>query len=246
MKRPSTDGVFKLKPETLLKLKPARDLSYLKRSIPDLAQYRIAHRLIKCWAQERGIYAAKFGYLGGIHISILLVRVCKMLWQQNGPVSTPDLLVTFFDHYSSFDWEKHVVFDPFFHKNLRYHRAFREPMCLLGWHGPILNAATAASKPNVRTIAAEFRKASEYLSQPDVTWAGLLGSRDSVFPASSSGTSDFLEAYPSYVKLSVQYWGKSLEKGSRFLGWLESRCISLLVGRVSSSLFCIPSSAPHG
>lgn len=234
MKRPASDPIFSLKSETLQKLKPARDLFYLKRSIPDLAQYRLAHQVIRSWAKERGIYAAKFGYLGGIHISVLLVRVCKMVYHEKGLVSTPDILATFFDHYAGFDWVNQAAFDPFFHKNLRYHRAFREPLCLLGWHAPALNAAATASKPNVQAIATEFQRANELLSKPDATWSSLLGGRESDSQHLISGTADFLKSYPSYIRLSVQYWGKSLERGSKLLGWLESRCISLLVGESTS------------
>ncbi|KAK1998975.1 endonuclease/Exonuclease/phosphatase [Colletotrichum falcatum] len=230
LKRPPSDPAFSLPTQTLLKLKPARDLFYLQRSIPDLAQFRTSFQIIKTWAKSRGIYAAKFGYLGGIHLCVMLVKVCKMLLRDGGVVSTADIITTFFDHYAQFDWQNDVVFDPFFHKNLRYHRTPREAMCLLGWHSPTLNTALIASVPTVRVISAEFCHATAHLSGGETSWQSLLSIADSSqgrnMPPSAA---DFLGSYRSFVNLRIHYWGASLERGSRLVGWLESRCTSLLV-----------------
>jgi poly(A) polymerase Pap1 len=209
---------------------------YLRRSIPDLAQFRLAYLLIKTWAKERGIFSAKFGYLGGIHLSTMLVLVCKMLSHDSGLVSVPDIIVTFFAHYAKFDWKTKMVFDPFFHKKLRYTRTFREPLCLLGWHAPILNTAHTASAPTVKALASELRKADELLAQPGTTWQAFLGcsSSDDAQPGRGprvSGAASFLKEYRSYIKVDVHYWGPSQEKGNQYVGWLESRCVLLLVGR---------------
>ncbi|KAH8172648.1 2'-5' RNA ligase superfamily protein [Sarocladium implicatum] len=219
--RPSTDPAFALPMQTLLKLKPARDLSYLRRSIPDMAQYRAAHALIKAWATSRGLYAAKLGYLGGIHISVLLVPVCKSLARAGHSVSVCDIVATFFHHYAEVEWEKQLVFDPFFHKKTKYHRSFREPLCLLGWHAPALNTAATASVPTVRTLAAEFRRAADLLKQKDIDWDGFLGT--------DHGEAYFLSRYSTYVKVDVHYWGPSPSKGNKLVGWIESRCAMLLV-----------------
>ncbi|KAJ6444207.1 alpha/beta hydrolase [Purpureocillium lavendulum] len=66
LKRPASDSAFVLPIQTLAKLKPARDLYYLRRSIPDMAQYRLAHLLVKAWATSRGLptvhtISAEFG-----------------------------------------------------------------------------------------------------------------------------------------------------------------------------------------
>jgi len=236
MKRPASDPVFALPAQTLLKLKPARDMYYLRRSIPDFAQFRLAYLLLKTWAKERGIFSAKFGYLGGIHLSTMLVSVCKMLSRESCPVSVPDIIATFFAHYANFDWKTNIVFDPFFHKSLRYSRTFREPLCLLGWHAPILNTAHTASVPTVKALSVELRRANELLAQPGTTWQTLLGRADSAQSQTSrqpgmSGAASFVQEYKSYVKIDVHYWGPSQEKGNQYVGWLESRCVLLLVGK---------------
>ncbi|KAI8624294.1 DUF455 domain-containing protein [Xylariaceae sp. FL1651] len=221
MKLPPTDPVFTLPTQALAKLKPVRDMYYIRRTIPDYTAFRTAHYLIKLWAKQQGIYSAKFGLLGGIQISVLLSRVCKLLSHDGRSVSLPSLLTTFFNHYASFDWSTQLVFDPFFHKQLRYTRTTREPMAILGFHPPSLNTTNNASRPSVRTITDEFKRADALLSQEGMTWTTFL--------SANRGPSDFLATFKTFVKIDVQFWGVSLAKGSSFVGWLESRCVMLLV-----------------
>lgn len=242
---PPTDPVFSLSTQILAKLKPARDLYYLRRTVPDFAAFKVAYLFIKCWAKQRGIYAAKFGYLGGIHIAILLSRVCKLLISGGGQtvVSIPTIITTFFDHYARFDWATRMVFDPFFHnKRLRYMRTAREPMVILGFHGPSLNVALTASLPSVRTISEELKRASVLLSSPsdEMTWSRFLGGdggKDFAESGSQSSGAEFLKSYKTYVRIDAQFWGVSLAKGSGFVGWLESRCVMLLVGKFVFRLY---------
>ncbi|KAJ4165387.1 hypothetical protein LMH87_007021 [Akanthomyces muscarius] len=225
MNLPSGHSEFALPVQTLAKLKPARDMYYLLRSIPDLAKFRVAFLLIKAWANSRGIYGARFGLLGGIHITVLLVPICKQLATLSRNVSTTDILTTFFSHYANFDWDSQVVLDPFFHKELRYHRTSREPFCLLGWHAPALNTAMTASTPTVKSIAAEISKTNSLFSHPGATWDTVLGP----VGAAASGVQDFLQSFKSYVKIDARFWGSSPSSGRKFLGWLESRCVAVLV-----------------
>jgi len=216
---PPSNPVWSLSAPTLSKLKALRDMDYLRRSIPDLTTFRLAHRFIKTWARTRGIYSARFGFLGSIQISLLLARVVKLLPHS---VSLPDLLTTFFSHYSTFPWATHLVFDPLFHKQrLPYTRTSREPLAILGYFPPALNTSHAASMPSTRAIVAEFSLASTHLKAHTLTsWTDLLR---------PSGATTFLTSYTTYVRLDVQYWGISPSRGRRFIGWLESRCVLLLV-----------------
>jgi poly(A) polymerase Pap1 len=237
MRRPPSDPAFALPFQTLSKLKPARDMYYLQRSIPDMTQYRVAHVLVKTWARSRGLYAAKFGLLGGIHISTMLVPVCKQLAYTSDEVATADILTTFFDHYASFDWGKQIVFDSFFHKELKYHRGFREPMCLLGWHAPSLNTALNASCPTAKTISKELARASRMLAREGMSWDAFIGNGSNTGGAiANQASAEFLMKFKSYVKLEAHYWGKSPMKLKKLLGWLESRCVLILVGRSQAPL----------
>ncbi|KAI0890243.1 uncharacterized protein GGS22DRAFT_150400 [Annulohypoxylon maeteangense] len=216
---PPTDPIFKLPSNVLAKLKPLRDLCHLQRTIPDLAVFKLAHRFITFWAKRRGIYAAKFGYLGGIQISILLSRIYKLLSCRGRSVSAPTLLMTFYAHYADFDWAEQIAFDSFFHKTLRYRRTAQEPMSILGFYGPNLNTVYA-SIPTVHVISKEFKRAQELLSHFVVLWPNFLGE--------DTGAVEFLSTYKTYIKITTQFWGVSLAKGNSFVEWLESRCVSLL------------------
>ncbi|KAI1104104.1 hypothetical protein F4804DRAFT_206636 [Jackrogersella minutella] len=218
---PPTDPAFRLPAHVLAKLKPIRDLYHMRRTVPDLAAFRLAYRLIKCWATRRGIYAAKFGYLSGIQISILLTRVCKLLSHNNRPASTPTLIATFFTYYAGFDWKRDTVSDPFYYKHVKYVRTAQEPMAILGFHGPSVNTAQAATASTVHVISREFKRAESLLCPFKVTWSKFLGE--------DTGAMEFLKAYKTYVKITAQFWGVSLERGNSFVAWLESRCVPLLV-----------------
>jgi len=220
LRTPPSDPVWSLPPSTLSKLKALRDMEVLRHTIPDLSAFRVAHRFIKTWARARGIYSARFGFLGGIQISLLLARVCKLLPKST---SVPDLLTTFFTHYATFPWATHLVFDPKFHaERLPYTRTSREPLAILGYYPPALNTSHAASIPSTRVVTAEFSRVGELIhsSSAITSWEALLR---------PDGATEFLTSYTAYVRIDVQYWGMSATRGRRFVGWLESRCVLLLV-----------------
>jgi poly(A) polymerase Pap1/uncharacterized protein (UPF0248 family) len=231
LKVPASDPIWTLPTQTLSKLKATRDLDYLRRSVPDLAKFRLAHRFIRAWASARGIFSARFGFLGGMQISLLLARVYKMVAAEAGTanVSVPDLLSTFFSHYAAFDWRTQLVFDPFFHRHrLPYTRTAREPLAILGYFPPALNTSAAATVPSVRAIAAEFRRAATLLSSGAAhSWATLLEGSEAA--AGRDAAEEFLHAHKSYVRIDLQYWGLSEARGARYVGWLESRLVLLLV-----------------
>ncbi|KAL2142150.1 hypothetical protein VTI28DRAFT_1483 [Corynascus sepedonium] len=237
LRAPASDPVWSLSAQALSKLKAIRDVDYLRRSLPDLTAFRLAHRFVKTWAKARGIYSARFGFLSGIQIAILLARVQKLLARELGASPTPEALVaTFFHHYARFDWSARLAFDPFFHRRrLPYSRTAREPLAILGYFPPALNTALAASVPSARTLASEFRRASEALllrSANAATNAAspLASSWSSLLSSPAAHAAEFLAAHKSYIRLDVQYWGLSWSgSGARFLGWFESRCVGLLV-----------------
>lgn len=219
---PPTDPVFKLLQSTLATLKPVRDLHHLLSTIPDLAAFRLSYHAIKCWAERRGIYAAQFGYLSGIQISILLSRVCKLLVDTCGSASgTKTILMTFYHHYAGFDWNNSIVLDPFFHKSLSYTRTEREHMAILGFYGPRLNTAQNTSVSTAHTIIKELKRADSILSGTEVVWAEFL--------SGNTGITEFLSTYTTYIKITARFWGVSLARINKTLEWLEPKCASLLV-----------------
>lgn len=229
-----SDPAFALSPQILSRIKSLRDMHYLQRSVPDMAQYRTAHLLLRAWAQSRGLYGSRFGLLGSLHISAMLVPICKSLSYYHGSVTVGDILLTFFHHYAHFDWERNVVSDPFFDRAQRYHRLSRESLCLLGWHGPSLNTASRMAGSAASILATEFRLAEMRLSTQMTTWDEFL---EPFMPEEKQenrlpkGVLDFLQGYKSFAKVSVLFWGSSTAAGAEFVAWVASRCAVLLDGR---------------
>jgi uncharacterized protein (UPF0248 family) len=192
-----------------------------------MASFRLAYHFIRLWAVERGIYSAKFGYFGGIHITLMLSWVCKRLAHDVGLVSAGDLVVSFFSHYANFDWKNDIVFDVFFHKKMpRYQRSIREPMAILGFHAPNSNIAHTATAPGLQVLACELKRANARLSGSEMTWKAFFDDQASHVDA---GVKDFLTSHESYVRIDIQYWGRALSKGRGLVGWIESRCINLVI-----------------
>jgi hypothetical protein len=75
----STAMLLAFKRESLLAINAFRDMSHLQHTIPDLDAYRIAHRYLALFLKRRGLYSARFGYLGGIQLSLMLNRVVKLM-----------------------------------------------------------------------------------------------------------------------------------------------------------------------
>ncbi|KAK2771644.1 hypothetical protein FQN53_004958 [Emmonsiellopsis sp. PD_33] len=227
---PQSDPIFDLALLPLMKLQPYRDQCYLQRTIQNPATFRLLHRIIKAWAKHRGIYSSKFGYLGGIHITMMLSRLLKLLPSTSSSLNPADILCTFFNHYGNFNWKEEMVYDSSFYKRTpRYHRGPREAMVILTLHAPVTNVARSASIPAMRTVVEEMKLADRLISSGKIGWTELVGiPREEEMPALSSPANEFLTSYNSYIKINVQYWGLSLAKGSSLVGWLESRCLLLL------------------
>ncbi|RAO66603.1 uncharacterized protein BHQ10_002615 [Talaromyces amestolkiae] len=218
---PSSDSIFDLPMQSLLKLNSIRDSEYLQRTIPDLGTFRKAYRFIKAWARCRGIYSSKLGYLGGIHITLLLARVCKLLFGAAGAASVSDILSTFFSYYANFDWKNDMIYDTtFYTARPGYHRSYREPMVILSIHPPKVNVAHASTMLSLKTLEQEFKRAARLISDTSSTWKDITDPMSII---------QFFEGYHSYIKVDVHYWAKAAAKGRALFGWLEFRCVSLLV-----------------
>ncbi|KAI4634436.1 hypothetical protein J4E83_001754 [Alternaria metachromatica] len=229
---PASDPIFNLSILSLRKLKPYRDLLYIQRTLPSLSAFRLAYRSIKLWAVQRGMYSAKFGFLGGVHITLMLSWVCKRLGHDTGPVTAADIIASFFHHYAQFDWTNDIVYDAIFHKKRpRYYRSAREPMVVLGYHAPNSNIAHTATVPGLQLLVKAFKTAEKQLCEPGMTWEAFFGAPSAPEPESQlpHGAAEFLRNYNNFVKVDIQFWGRTLAKGKSLVGWVESRCISLVI-----------------
>eukprot|EP00301_Raphidiophrys_heterophryoidea_P003698 c11658_g3_i2.p1 GENE.c11658_g3_i2~~c11658_g3_i2.p1 ORF type:complete len:429 (-),score=69.57 c11658_g3_i2:621-1868(-) len=71
------------------------------RLVPNVPSFRIALRAVKLWAERRGIYSNKVGYLGGVSWAILVAFVSQLY-----PNASPHtLLIKFFKTYTEWKWQ---------------------------------------------------------------------------------------------------------------------------------------------
>lgn len=76
--------------------------------IPNANSFGLARRMVKLWAQRRGIYGNACGYPGGLTWSICLARVCQMYPNANAA----ELVAHFFRVYYRWDWQTAVTLLP--------------------------------------------------------------------------------------------------------------------------------------
>ena len=66
--------------------------------------FRTALRFLKFWAQRRGIYANKVGYLAGVQLAILTCKICQFY-----PTALASTVVAkFFKLFKDWPWPKEV------------------------------------------------------------------------------------------------------------------------------------------
>ncbi|KAK6514540.1 hypothetical protein TWF281_004738 [Arthrobotrys megalospora] len=225
--QPLNSPIWNLTVPTLKKLQAWRDLLFLLSRIPNLAKYRLAYRFIKLWAEKKGVYSSKFGFFGGVHISLLLARAAMLL----PPTATAaQLVVAFFKEYSSTKWDEETIAMPATGKVLRYQRATRDKMVILTINTPVINVAANATIHTVRTLSQELEKAAAKFDL-DATFSDVAGN----FGESTEtgeipiGVAEFLTSYNRYIKVDVQFWGLNRQGGRALIGWVESRLVGLLV-----------------
>lgn len=225
--------ISRLSPASLRPLNTYRDTLFLLRSIPNAQAYRTAHRFLALYLRNRGLYAAKFGYLGGIHLSLMLSHVVKALTlSQKSITSSPASLVrTFFQYYAEFDWGNRIVDNSEVAWHRTYVRSSREAVVILALHRPTAreNVAESCTRLSARVIKEEFRHAKEILERAgEQGWKWCLRGKEEV-------VGEFLSSRGGFVRVKVDVWGIEDKKGGwerarEVVGGIESRFTALMVG----------------
>lgn len=228
-----TDPIFALPASSLRTLNAYRDMRTIKASLPSVRAFQLAHRSIKYFAQSHGIYGSRLGYLGGIHITLMLARVAF----ENHTSSAGQLVQAFFRTYAEWDWASSPVTVPSLSQG-SYTRSEREPLAILSLHKPTLNVAALASVATTQVIAKEIRLAQQGFDAR-MPWSSICGSREN----GKTPLHLFLKGYPSYLKVEVAFWGRSCTAGRALVGFLESRLSRVRASSSARLEFCTDVSA---
>lgn len=193
-----------------------RDVLTLRRVIPDLPIFRAAHRALKQYLTAQGLSEARFGFLGGFHLTLLLTRVALTLPHDARP---HHLVRHFFKTYSEWNWERDMVYPIPNRGESGYRRTHKEPIVVLSIEKPLSNLTFHASSHSLRTMVHAFTRAEGMLNE-NKSWEDVCG-------LSSSPEQTFLSNYKVFIRLDVHYWGNSSLQGRELIGWLESRIVSV-------------------
>jgi poly(A) polymerase Pap1 len=237
------DLISNLLPPSIRPLNTYRDTAYLMKTLPEISAYRVAHRFIALYLKNRGLYSAKFGYLGGVHLQLMLNRLIKLMvaaqtchkpdeLAENIEIDTEDhqrlspasIVKTFFDYYSQFHWNMAAVSNPIV-GNPEQHRRIRDAVMISAIHTPTAraNVASSCTRLSAGTFTREFTNAAKKISSGD--WASCLGD-------AATNVQSFLRQYSTYVKLSVSIWDMETlgpEATRVMVGFVESRMPDLLL-----------------
>jgi hypothetical protein len=138
--------------------------------VPNVESFRVCLRAVKIWAKHRGAYNNRMGYLGGVHLSILVARICQLY-----PNAAPSrLFIKFFKLYYQWSWPnpivlRHVdysgslakeVWNPHANPQDRSHL-----MPILTPAYPCNNATHTVSKSTLHLMKEEFTRGHDILSE---------------------------------------------------------------------------------
>ncbi|CZR50360.1 uncharacterized protein PAC_00232 [Phialocephala subalpina] len=235
-----TTLIGSLPPSSLRPFNTYRDTAYILNTIPDITSYRAAHRFLSLYLKIHGLYSAKFGYLGGIHLSLMLNRAVKLMSAQlslkkqsglgDAHRSYAAIIVrTFFDYYSNFNWPSESIADPDLNGKTQPTRSPRDAVFIPAIHVPTArpNVAGSCTPLSARTFASEFKEASSKLSQGNWDWCLRPG----------AGVATFLNGFSAYISISLDAWSVDEVRGAKvrdIIGALESRLprLMLALGRL--------------
>ncbi|KAG4427204.1 hypothetical protein IFR05_017313, partial [Cadophora sp. M221] len=171
-----------LAPSSIRPLNTYRDSAYLLLTIPHLPSYRLAHRYLTLYLKTHGLYSAKFGYLGGIHLQLMLNRVVKLISrststtpntdQEIPPISPATIVRTFFTYYTTFNWTAENITDPFLDPPSKVPRSARDAIFIPAIHTPTArpNVASSCTRLTAHTFSSQFALAARHLESGDWEW----------------------------------------------------------------------------
>lgn len=178
------------------------------RLVKDVKPYRIALKLIKEWANVRGIYSNKMGYFGGVNLAILMCYISELYPSACAAYYKlyifSVLLEKFFYIYQQYNWKNPIklckhqklntdldqyMWDPEINKKDQGHI-----MILLTPAYPGQNSTSSVNAYSIKTISEEFKRGNKIMKEiknGSSSWDKLIE------------PTDFFYKYSHYLKITI-------------------------------------------
>jgi 2'-5' RNA ligase/endonuclease/exonuclease/phosphatase family metal-dependent hydrolase/uncharacterized protein (UPF0248 family) len=202
-----------------------RDTALLKETYPSSN----VHRFLALFLKRRGLYSPRFGYLGGIHLALMINHLVKVLASQLGgdpkspltDISDATLIRIFFSYYANFDWSTQMVVDPTLFNSSKVDRK-RNPVYIRCINTPStrINVAESCNGFSAKIITGQFEAARDALTKGEWRWC--------LRPLSES-VSDFLNQADVFAQFDLDIWNISKTPASairNITGIIESKLLS--------------------
>lgn len=100
--------------QSVRSLNGVRVAEWLCKLVPNMDPYRMALRVIKHWAKQRGLYSSVLGFLGGVNFAILVAQI-SALYINACPFT---IVQRFFAMFAAWNWPSPVMLRP--HEDLQF------------------------------------------------------------------------------------------------------------------------------
>jgi 2'-5' RNA ligase/uncharacterized protein (UPF0248 family)/endonuclease/exonuclease/phosphatase family metal-dependent hydrolase len=204
-----------------------RDTAFLMETFPSPN----VHRFLALFLKRRGLYSPRFGYLGGIHLALMINHIVKALACQLGvdpksplkDISDATLIRTFFAYYANFDWSTQMVVDPTLFNGSKVDRK-RNPVYIRCINSPStrINVAESCNGFSAKIITGQFEAARDALEKGEWRWC--------LRPLSES-VSDFLNKADVFVQFDLDIWN---------IGTTPASAIRNMTGMIENKLLSFP------
>lgn len=191
--------------QSVRSLNGVRVAEWICKLVPNPHSYRMALRVIKYWAKQRGLYSSVLGFLGGINFAILVAQISR-LYINACPFT---LIQKFFALYSTWPWPTPVMLRDY--EDLKFRDS--DGRYLPVWNSfsnykdalhlmpiitpayPAMNSAYNVARPQFRSILSEFVRAhvlfQNHGTRAHFPWENLF----------ESCTEEFFRSHPRYIQV---------------------------------------------
>jgi poly(A) polymerase len=245
----TSDAILQnLDSESMLSINGCRVADQTLKLVSNHETFRICLRAVKIWGKQRGVYNNMMGYLGGVHLSILVARVCQLY--PNAAAS--HLLSRFFMLYSLWQWPNPVLLRQIKVGGPLAANVWNPPtgtgpcqtsssslMPILTPTYPSNNTTHNVSRSTLHFMKQEFQRGHRILSSANDESGGVEDQFDTLVQRLME-PSDFFERYKRFLKTTVR--AETEDDLRKWSAYVESR-LRFLVGNlefVSGVEYAIP------